>query len=144
LSRRIVQRVDIEAPPSKVWRHLTDGTLLSGWLMPTEDFQARVGHSFTFRTVQVGDVGEWDGIVHCTVRELVAERRLSWGWTSNALGAETLVTITLEDLGGRTRVTLEHSGWEGLLQAKRWLIDEHDRGWAQLLPLRLKAQVEEQ
>jgi uncharacterized protein YndB with AHSA1/START domain len=143
LNRRIVQHVEIEAPPSKVWRHLTDGTLLSAWLMPTEDFQARVGHSFTFRAVPVGDVGEWDGIVHCTVRELVAGRRLSWSWTSNALGAETLVTITLEDLGGRTRVTLEHAGWEGLPEARRWLIDEHDRGWAQMLPLRLKTQVEE-
>jgi uncharacterized protein YndB with AHSA1/START domain len=143
LSRRIIQVVEIAAPPGKVWRHLTDGTLLSNWLMPTEDFEARIGHSFTFRTMPVGDVGDWDGVVHCMVRELFAERKLSWVWTSNALGTETVVTITLDDLGGRTRLTLEHSGWDGLTPEKTWLIDEHDRGWAQLLPLRLKAQVEE-
>ncbi len=143
MSGRIVQRIEIDAPPSKVWRHLTEGTLLSQWLMPTEGFEARIGHSFTFRTVPVGDVGEWDGVVHCTVRELIAERRLSWSWTSIALVAETMVTITLDDLGGKTRVTLEHSGWDGLPAEKRWLIDEHDRGWAQLLTLRLKTQVEE-
>ena len=143
MTGRITQRIQIDAPPSRVWRHLIDGTLLSNWLMPTGDFQARIGHSFTFRTVPVGDVGEWDGVVRCTVRELIAERRLSWSWTSNALVAETLVTITLDDLGGKTRVTLEHSGWDGLPAGKRWLIDEHDRGWAQLLTLRLKVQVEE-
>jgi uncharacterized protein YndB with AHSA1/START domain len=111
--------------------------------MPTEDFEARVGHAFTFRTVPVGDVGEWDGVVHCIVREVVAERRLSFGWTSNALGADTVVTITLHDLGGRTLVMLEHSGWDTLPSEKRWLIDEHDRGWTQLLGARLKQQVEE-
>lgn len=143
MSRRIVQRVEIEAPPAQVWRHLTERHLLSRWLMRTEDFEARVGHSFTFHAVPVGDVGEWDGVVRCTVREVVAERRLSWGWRSNVLPAETLVTITLEDLGGRTRLTLEHSGWEGLPPEKLWLIDEHDRGWAHLLPGSLKTQVEE-
>jgi uncharacterized protein YndB with AHSA1/START domain len=111
--------------------------------MPTDDFEARVGHAFTFRTVPVGDTGGWDGIVRCTVRDLVVGRRLSWTWSSTALGVETLVTITLEDLGGRTRLTLEHSGWDGLPADKRWLVDEHERGWAQLLPLRLKVQVEE-
>ena len=143
MTRRIRQRVEIDAPPASVWRHLTEGTLLSQWLMPTEDFQARVGHSFTFRTVPVGDVGEWDGIVRCIVRELIPEQKLSWSWTSNALRVETLVVITLEDLGGRTRVTLEHSGWDGLPADRHWLIDEHDRGWAELLTRRLKAQLEE-
>jgi uncharacterized protein YndB with AHSA1/START domain len=142
VSRRIVQQVEIDAPPAKAWRHVTDRTALSRWLMPTDDFDARVGHTFTFRAVVVGDVGDWDGIVHCTVREVVPERRVSWTWTSNALAVETLVTITLDDLGGRTRVTLEHSGWDGLPPEKLWLIDEHDRGWAQLA-LRLKAAMEE-
>ena len=36
-------------PPDKVWRALTDPELLGAWLMPN-DFQARVGHRFTFRT----------------------------------------------------------------------------------------------
>lgn len=142
MTRRIRQTVEIDAPPASVWRHLTEGTLLSQWLMPTEDFQARVGHSFTFRTVPVGDVGEWDGIVRCIVRELIPEKKLSWSWTSNALRVETLVAITLEDLGGRTRVTLEHSGWDSLPADRQWLIDEHDRGWAALLTQRLKAQSE--
>ena len=143
MGRKIVQSVEIDAPPAKVWRHLTDGRLLSSWLMPTEHFEAKVGCSFLFRTVPVGDVGGWDGIVHCVVREVVDERRLAFSWTSSALGADTVVTITLDGLGGRTRVTLEHAGWDGLPPEKLWLVDEHDRGWSQLLGPRLKTQVEE-
>ena len=42
-----------------------------------------------------------------------------------------------------SRVTLEHVGWEGLPPEKLWLIEEHDRGWLQLLAPRLKKQVED-
>ncbi len=121
---------------------MTDWATLSRWLMPTDDFEARVGQAFTFRAVPVKGPVEWDGVVHCTIRELVVGQRLSWTWTSNALGVETLVTITLQDLGGRTRLAPEHTGWEGLSPEKHWLIDEHNRGWVQLLARGLKPNVE--
>jgi uncharacterized protein YndB with AHSA1/START domain len=127
LIRRISQRVDIDAPSEKVWPYLTKGTLLSRWLMPTEDFQARVGHSFTFRTIPGGDLREWDGVVRCNVRELIPEKKLSWSWTSNVVGVETAVVIVLDDLGGRTRVTVEHSGWDGVPADRLWLRAQLER-----------------
>ena len=142
MTRRVVQQVEIDALPADVWRHLTDRAGLSRWLMPTDDFEARPGHAFTFHTVPVGDVGGWDGVVRCRVLEVIDERRLSWTWTSNALRVETVVVITLDDLGGRTLVTVDHSGWEGLPAEQAWLADEHGRGWGHLLARQLKPQVE--
>lgn len=36
-------------PPDQVWHALTGPGVLARWLMPN-DFQAAVGHQFTFRT----------------------------------------------------------------------------------------------
>ena len=37
----------IESPPDKIWKALTDSTMLARWLMPN-DFEPRVGKRFTF------------------------------------------------------------------------------------------------
>ncbi len=59
--------------PEKIWRALTEGALLSEWLM-ANDFRPVVGHRFSFRAHPVGD---WDGIIECeviTVEPLTAAR----------------------------------------------------------------------
>jgi uncharacterized protein YndB with AHSA1/START domain len=139
ISDDIVQEIVIDAPPSEVWRHLADREALSRWLMPTSDFEPRVGATFTFRTRPIEG---WDGVVHCAVREVERPRRLVFTWASAAIGPETTVAITLEDLRGRTRVRLVHSGWSALPPERRWLVDEHQRGWARLLDEGLKRHVE--
>ena len=48
-------KADIDAtvvyphPPDRVWTALTSSEALAAWLMPN-DFEARAGHQFTFRT----------------------------------------------------------------------------------------------
>jgi len=100
-------------PPEKVWRALTEPQAIAAWLMPN-DFQARVGHRFQFRTKpQRG----WDGIVDCEVLEVDPPRRLVYTWTSNML--DTRVAFTLAPESGGTRLVLDHTGFDGF---KAWMV----------------------
>ena len=49
MAREVLLSAIYPQPPRDVWRTLTDRDLLAQWLMPN-DFEARVGHRFTFRT----------------------------------------------------------------------------------------------
>ncbi len=96
-------------PPEKVWRALTEPEILAGWLMPN-DFEAQVGHRFTFRTDPVPGHG-FDGIVHCEVLALEPPRLLSISWLGGA-GINTTVTWSLVAEGTGTRLFLVHEGFD--------------------------------
>jgi uncharacterized protein YndB with AHSA1/START domain len=46
---------------------------------------------------------------------------------------ETIVTITLKEEKGRTRLTLEHSGWDALPPSEQGIADNFDQGWTEKL-----------
>ncbi len=95
-------------PPEKVWRALTDRELLGAWLMPN-DFQARVGHRFTFHTDAVPAQG-FDGQVHCEVLILEPPQRLRISWRAGKI--DTTVTWQLVPEGSGTRLFLTHDGFD--------------------------------
>jgi uncharacterized protein YndB with AHSA1/START domain len=99
---------DYPHAPAKVWRALTEPALLAQWLMEN-DFQAVVGHEFSFRTKPYPG---FDGVVRCKVLALEAPKLLSYSWAGG--GHETVLTFTLAPLGSGTRLTLAHTGFEGL------------------------------
>ena len=66
-----------------------------------------------------------------TYREIVAHKLLvmTHAWEENGKpGPETLVTVRFEDLRGRTKVTLEQTGFTS--EASR---DGHRGGWSESL-----------
>ncbi len=87
-------------PPDKLWRALTQPHLIEAWLMKS-DFAPVAGHRFTFSA-------EW-GSVDCQVREIEAQRVLSYTWS--ARGLESVVTWTLEPAGQGTLLRMEQSGF---------------------------------
>src|ERR1700761_1531333 len=107
---------DLDEPIEKVWRALTDASLLSEWLMKC-DFKAEIGHKFQFAATPIP--GKWDGIVHCEVLTIEPRRRLSYSWKgdagtsdSKAWGLDTVVTWTVEEISAnRTRLHLSHTGF---------------------------------
>lgn len=99
-------------PPEKVWIALTDRKALADWLMPN-DFSPVVGHKFTFQTDPMPMCGH--GVTECEVLEVEPQRKLVYSWVPVTPGKPrpekpSIVTWTLEPVGGGTRLTLTHSG----------------------------------
>ncbi len=58
----VVERV-FPHPPQKLWRALTDGSLLAQWLL-NNDFEPVVGRRFQFRREPMPN---WNGVIDCEV-----------------------------------------------------------------------------
>lgn len=104
-TRSLVIEREISHPPEKIWRALTEGSLIKQWLMEN-DFEPVVGHGFTFRSTPVPN---WNGIIDCEVREVDPGKKLAYSWGS--MGMESLVTWTLTPTAAGTHVRMEQSGF---------------------------------
>lgn len=99
---------ELQHPPQKVWRALTDPALLSEWLLPVVGLQLQPGAAFTFETQPYPG---WDGKVHCTVLEIEEHRKLSYKWVVGG-DLDTVVTFTLAPAASGTRLSLVQSGFK--------------------------------
>jgi uncharacterized protein YndB with AHSA1/START domain len=104
-TRSVVIEKELPYPPEKIWRALTEGSLIKEWLMDN-DFQPVVGHRFNFRSTPVPN---WDGVIDSEVLVVEPNRKLSYSW--GAFGMESVVTFTLTPAGAGTQVRMEHSGF---------------------------------
>ncbi len=104
-TRTLVIERDFAHPPEKLWRALTESTLLAQWLL-SNDFEPTVGRKFRF---QSGQVPGWDGLIDCQVQVVEPLKRLSYTWS--ALGLDSTVLWTLTPTGAGTHLRLEHSGF---------------------------------
>src|SRR5258708_7294595 len=80
MTKEINHKWFYEHSPEQVWSYLTEPELISLWLMET-DFKPVVGHRFTFRTKPYPPIN-FDGIVYCTVLEIVPLKKLTYSWKS--------------------------------------------------------------
>jgi uncharacterized protein YndB with AHSA1/START domain len=97
---------DLPHPPEKVWRALTDPTLLGEWLLPVVDLRLEPDAAFTFQTQAYPG---WDGTVNCRIVEIEPHRKLSYRWAVPFL--DTVVTFTLTPTASGTRLSLVQSGF---------------------------------
>ena len=74
-------------------------------------------------------------MIHCKhglYRQIVSPERIAftfaWEGPNSELGHETVVTVTFEDLGGATRLTLRQAVFETV----EWR-DSHESGWTNCL-----------
>jgi uncharacterized protein YndB with AHSA1/START domain len=104
-SHTLVIEQQMAHPPAKIWRALTEASLLSQWLM-SNDFAPVVGHRFTLRATPMPN---WNGLIDCVVKVVEPNARLSYSW--DALGLESVVTWTLTPSGGGTHLRMEQSGF---------------------------------
>lgn len=99
--------LDLRHAPAKVWRALTDPTLLSEWLLPVVDLQLQPGARFAFKAEPVGG---WDGVVACTCLEVESQKSLRYAWKVGDL--DTVVTFTLAPTKMGTHLTIVQSGFK--------------------------------
>jgi uncharacterized protein YndB with AHSA1/START domain len=106
----LVERV-MPHPPDRIWRALTQGSLIAEWLMQN-DFQPVVGHRFNFRA---DPIPLWNGVTDCEVLVVEPNKRLVYSWNASgeqALdGLKTIITWTLMPCENGTQVRMEQSGF---------------------------------
>ena len=114
----VVVDCDLDHPPEKVWRALTEPELLGAWLLPN-DIEAEEGRRFTLR-------GGPGAPIDCDVLAAEPPRllRLSWRGRDQEAGGrplDTVVTFTLDgtDAGG-TRLRIVHSGFRAEARVLPW------------------------
>jgi uncharacterized protein YndB with AHSA1/START domain len=104
-TRSLVIEKELPHPPEKVWRALTEGSLIKEWLMDN-NFLPVVGHKFSFRSTPVPN---WNGVIDSEVLVVEPNQKLSYSW--GTLGLWSIVTWTLTATEGGTLVRMEQSGF---------------------------------
>ncbi len=99
-TRSVVIEREMPHPAEKIWRALTQSSLIEEWLMKN-DFQPVVGQRFSLRA-------DW-GAVDCQVLAVEPNKTLSYTWA--AYGLESIVTWTLTPTGTGTHLRMEQSGF---------------------------------
>ena len=132
---RIVQVVELAAPPSRVWRAISDHEEFGTW------FQVRLDNPFREGEVTRGHVTypghehvEWESLTE----RLTPEELFVFSWPPSAVDAETdyaanakmIVEFRLEPNAGGTRVTITESGFLQIPEPKRGEVLRANReGW---------------
>jgi uncharacterized protein YndB with AHSA1/START domain len=110
----VVERV-FPHSPEKLWRALTESSLLAQWMM-TNDFEPEIGRKFRF---QAQPAPNWNGVVDCEVLVVDPGKRLSysWGVGGSESGLQWVVLWTLTPVESGTHVRMEQSGFRPDQQA---------------------------
>jgi uncharacterized protein YndB with AHSA1/START domain len=107
-SEALAFEFDLPHRPEKVWRALTDPTLLAEWLLPVVDLTLEPGAAFRFEREPLPG---WDGVVNCRILEVEAQRKLSYTWVVGEMALDTVVTSSLTPTASGTRMTLVQAGF---------------------------------
>src|SRR5688572_12420371 len=102
----IIERT-YNAPVEKVWLALTDKDQMKQWYFDLAEFKPEVGFEFQF----YGQGKKGEQYLHlCRVTEVVKNKKISYTWKYEGFPGESLVSFVLADVGGKTKLTLTHSG----------------------------------
>ena len=117
--------ITMDAAPEAVFQTLTDPDLVRGWCGGEAEIEPAVGGRYSFG---------WEGGGPVEILDLAAPHRLAYSW-SYPSEPESVVTWELEGSGGRTRVTIMHTGF-----GDRGVAD-YEAGWTGFL-VTIRNQVE--
>ena len=136
MSNRIEKRIELDAPPARVWRALTDHREFGEWFRVTLDGPFVPG--------QVRGSVAYPGYEHlkweATVQKMEPERLFSFTWHPYAIDPDvdyrseppTLVEFRLEAKEGGTVLFLTESGFDAIPQGRRFeAFRMNERGWTE-------------
>ncbi len=136
---RIDRTIDVNAPPDRVWRALTNAAELSAW------FQVKIeGDIVPDTDVWMTSVNPEHAGQRFRVRftEMTAPRRFVWEWHPGAVDPgvdysrepRTTVTFTLEPSGRGTRLSVSETGFDAIALARRAKVyEDNSQGWSEVL-----------
>jgi uncharacterized protein YndB with AHSA1/START domain len=137
MSNRIEQRIELAAPPSRVWRALTDYREFGEWFLVKLEGPFVPGQSARGYITHPGyEHVQW----HAVVQEMRAEQLFSFTWHPYAVDptvdyaseAPTLVEFRLEKIATGTLLVITESGFENIPAHRRLeALRMNEGGWAQ-------------
>ena len=96
------------ASVAKVWKAITDKDEVKKWYFDISGFKPEVGFKFHFSATNKGITYK-----HlCQVKEVIAQKKLSYSWRYEDYEGNSLVTFELFPEGKTTRLKLTHEGLE--------------------------------
>ncbi|MGH2364903.1 MAG: SRPBCC family protein [Chloroflexota bacterium] len=134
---RIVKRLLLCAPRSRVWEALADADQFGRWFQVKLDGPFLEGARIRGRILHPG----YEHVpFHMTIERLEPERLFSWRWHPNSVDPAadysneptTVVVFELEELEDGTLLTMEESGFEGIPLTR--LMDAYrgnEQGWTE-------------
>lgn len=135
---RIEKQVTLRAPRARVWRAITDAEEFGRW------FGCRFEGSFSPGARVRGTITDPPGYEalrwEVLVERMEPERLFSFRWHPGAIEPEvdysseptTLVTFTLDEAPGGTRLTLVESGFDALPPERRArAFTDNEGGWSE-------------
>ncbi|MEM6829684.1 MAG: SRPBCC domain-containing protein [Bacteroidota bacterium] len=111
-------------PIEKVWKAISEAAELSAWFVQA-DFKAEVGYHYTFKALGEEVCPSITG----EVKE-ATPYTLIYTWVAGDTEVETLVKWVLEEVDGKTKLKLEHSGisaYDGDTAVK--MFESFNGGW---------------
>jgi uncharacterized protein YndB with AHSA1/START domain len=115
----------VEAELATVWECLLDARQ---WLNAELEWEARPGGRM--REPWTDD----DGIPHLTEADVIAFHPpygLVLAWRDQDWPFDTIVSIRLDEEGGRCRVSIDHEGWANApADLRERMVSQHRTGWA--------------
>ncbi len=130
--KSIERSITVKATRERVWRALTTAQEFSSWFQVTVEGEFAPGK----RMDMVANVPGWEGVKFWfQIEEMIPPSKFSYRWLPGAVlndndSNTTLVTFTLEEVPGGTRVTVLETGFEGVSLARRAkAFQENTDGW---------------
>lgn len=136
---RIDRSIDIDAPPGRVWRALTNADELSAWFQVQIEGKIAPGIEVWMTSTHAGYAGQRFRV---RFTEMVEPHRFAWEWHPGAVDPNvdysreprTTVTFTLEPSGRGTRLTVSETGFDAISLARRAKVyEDNTQGWPEVL-----------
>ena len=148
MSEPIIKEVLLNAPPSKVWKAITDKNAMKQWLFDLlTDFKPEVGFEFQFK----GKGKRGQIYLHlCKITEVIPGKKLSYSWRYDKYPGNSFVTFELFEEGnlpdgkaGKTRLRLTHEGIESFgTDNPDFARESFNEGWTYFIGTAIKEFVE--
>ena len=130
MKQEIKHQLFFPHPPAAVWEYLTNAELMDLWLMKS-DFKPVLGHEFTFKAGPVPSLN-FDGIIYCTVMEIVLFKKLSYTWKlgpgDGSINVDSIVEWELKPTEKGTELLLNHGF---VVMESLGLFNAMNEGWLQ-------------
>ena len=145
---RIDRTIEMNAPPARVWRALTDAAELSAWFQVTIEGEIAPGAEVWMTSQNAESCGQRFRV---KFKEMTSPDLVVWEWHPGAVDPSvdysreprTTVSFMLEPSPRGTRLTVSETGFDAVELIRRAKVyEDNTQGWTEVI-VWLKTYVEE-